>query len=120
MGFPGPSKHISFTVAYSFASCMELLQWLLGPWYHRWFRMPVTRHMVTSMALHHWFSHDRATRHVSLFLSGRFLDPEIAVDLHLSWCDDEEPEFGVVKHHGDRTVFPQRPRIKHAFADWWT
>jgi sterol-4alpha-carboxylate 3-dehydrogenase (decarboxylating) len=59
-GCPGPTKRISFRVAYSFAVAIEWLQWGLGPLVS--FRPAITRHMVAVMTTHHWFSHARATR----------------------------------------------------------
>lgn len=60
MGCVGPTKSISFRVAYSFAYIMEFLHWLLAPFME--FRPTITRHMVCTMACHHWFSHAKATQ----------------------------------------------------------
>ena len=59
-GCVGPTKNISFRLAYAFAYVMELLHWLLGRLIN--FRPTITRHMVCIMACHHWFSHEKATR----------------------------------------------------------
>lgn len=59
-GCVGPTKTISFRVAYSFAYVMEFLHWVFGRLVS--FRPTITRHMVCTMACHHWFSHSKATR----------------------------------------------------------
>ncbi len=59
-GCVGPTKSISFRVAYTFAWVMEIMQWLLArlgvP-----YRPTITRSMVCAMGRDHWFSHANAT-----------------------------------------------------------
>ena len=59
LGCPRPTKHISYNVAYALAVLMELLYMMIG-WLLGW-RPIITRQMVATMALHHWFSHAKAT-----------------------------------------------------------
>lgn len=60
MGCVGPTKSISFRIAYAFACVVEFLHWLLSPFVNT--RPSVTRHMVCVMACNLWFSHAKATR----------------------------------------------------------
>jgi len=59
LGCPRPTKHISYNVAYALAVLMEVLYMMIG-WLLGW-RPIITRQMVATMALHHWFSHAKAT-----------------------------------------------------------
>lgn len=59
-GCIGPTKRISFRVAYAFAYVMEFLHWILKRFFN--FRPTITRHMVCTMCCHHWFSLGKASR----------------------------------------------------------
>jgi sterol-4alpha-carboxylate 3-dehydrogenase (decarboxylating) len=61
-GSPRPERRISFAFAYLLAWFMELLRWFLS-----WlplvnYRPSITRHLVCTVAKHHWFSCERAKK----------------------------------------------------------
>jgi len=60
LGCPRPTKYISYNVAYAIALIMEFIHSVIG-WLFGW-KPIITRQMVATMALHHWFSHAKATR----------------------------------------------------------
>lgn len=60
VGCVGPTKYISYNVAYAFAFLMESFHWLVARFIN--FKPTITRQMVTAMACHHWFNHSRASK----------------------------------------------------------
>lgn len=63
LGCVGPTKYISFRLAYMLAYIMEIARRILA-WIFPWinFRPTITRRMVCNMARHQFFSHDLATK----------------------------------------------------------
>ena len=93
MGCIGPTKFISFKVAYALAYVMEIVAWILG-----WMvpiRPTITRHMVTTMAKSFYFSIEKANRELG-YSPIINLDHALEITISSFGTDDEaelSPEF---------------------------